>query len=94
MARLFIGQRVRIVGTVWLPVEGHPCGEPGVITAANVVGVTSFECFEWGVETESGRFIACDSSDLEPILPSGHHASEFSYQELMDKCREGQGVAA
>lgn len=94
MAKFFVGQRVRIVGAVWLPIEGHPYGEPGVITAASTLGVTSFKWFEWGVETESGRFIACDSSDLEPILYDGAAPSKYSYTELMDKCREGEGVAA
>jgi hypothetical protein len=34
------------------------------------------------------------ADQIEPIQPSGHCASDFSYQELMDKCREGQGVPA
>lgn len=29
------------------------------------------------------------SHQLEPILPEGHRAGDYSFRELMDRCREG-----
>ena len=31
---------------------------------------------------------------IEPILPDGHRAGDYSLSELIDRCRAGEGVPA
>lgn len=75
MSRFFVGQRVRIV---------------------RLVETTEFE----GVETRifrshpKGWWVLdglgwCSEGNLEPILPSGHQPSEYTFQGLMNDLRSG-----
>jgi hypothetical protein len=106
MATFFVGQRVRILWSDGWPELG---GQVGRIVACGIqvtvgpsVGKMGFhvapDC--WGSHVaprkapHGGAMFAPLADQIEPIQPSGHCASDFSYQELMDKCREGQGVPA
>lgn len=98
MAKFFVGQRVRILRSFSWPElagsEGCVVGLGDVITAgpwAGVQGITvAPDC--WGTSRAphtsslSGATHFCPLPDqLEPILPSGHHAATESFQELMDR---------
>lgn len=84
MKRLFVGQRVRIVGHRWRGLDPHPAGLEGVLCKPMGPGAHSGREFEWCVSTTGGRRVLCDSDEVEPILPEGHKPSEFSFSELMD----------
>lgn len=43
---------------------------------------------DWVVRTTAGVVGHVLSRQLEPILPSGHQPSEYTFQELMDECRQ------
>jgi hypothetical protein len=96
MARFFVGQRVRLARPV------HP--ENAGMTGRLVALFPNRNPFSWmgGLEhncevmwdRKPSRGYACDTAQLEPIQPSGHRASDFSFHELMDKCRQGEGVEA
>lgn len=83
MSRFFVGQRVRIVG-VFYPDNAYLIGREDVVRAVEgngfvlltLVGALS------GTDRIQERF-------LEPILPEGHRAGDYSFRELMDRCREG-----
>jgi hypothetical protein len=49
---------------------------------------------DYGLRLSNGQLGAVRAFQIEPIQPSGAAPSEYSLAELMDKCREGQGVAA
>lgn len=92
MAKFAVGMRVR-VNCPKSQVHGNEA-------CVKRVGVPGFD-------EESGDFIGteiyilCDAEyefcvfedhELEPILPEGAAPSIYSYQELMDKLREGERV--
>lgn len=94
MAKFFVGQMVRLIHVEdpldpeaddWGAVgdEGHVVAEGRYFSGNPIAGydcVCHFPSYggycAWGWQ-------------LEPILPDGHRASEFSFTELMDRCREG-----
>lgn len=96
MGTFFVGQRVRIV---------HSDHSPQVIgREARVIGSLEhvrniYRGEEWdgypiavdgiGSRNQHGNRFCFPSGYLEPILPEGHTPSVYSYEELMDKCREG-----
>lgn len=99
MARFFVGQRVRVVRAF------HPqnSGITGRIERIqrfspgdplpNGEFLSGEVCDCW-VELDRARHDGRTSGAssfwrLEPILPEGHTQSIYSFQELMDKCREG-----
>ncbi len=97
MATFFVGQRVRIV-EICDPRNASLMG-----MEARVTEVT--EKFGWtmmGLDIKpitrqfdkNGGLIwyGFAAEQLEPILPEGHTPSIYSYEELMDKCREGVTV--
>lgn len=97
MAKFFLGQRVRVVSVVHpeLPVLRAAVGLCGVVnelgcrTAAgrtDFIGVTLPIPDPLNGRREDWAF---SSDQLEPILPAGHKAGDYSFHELMDRCREG-----
>lgn len=94
MAKFFVGQRVRVVHSDYVP----EC----IGLEARVVGPLE-HCLrssgeEWdgypievdGIGTRSprGGRLVFPSSYVEPILPEGSAPSEFTFQQLMDSLQE------
>lgn len=77
-------------------------GKTGVLVDANVrllgadirVRLDQSAVDGKGVACAAGTVYETASSQWEPILPEGHRAGDFSFSELMDKCRAGEGVPA
>jgi hypothetical protein len=88
MKNLFIGCRVRIVGS-WCGIGPSPAGQEGRIRDRGAYGLYSLREYEWSVEVGGGRCIAADSEDLEPIEPP-HEASDYAFRELMDRLKAGE----
>ena len=102
MSRFFVGQRVKLVRSfdgispssidaegfihkfVFLP-EGYvfPDGQ---------VNPSDCDCQVYWIGL-SGLY-AQHTSQLEPVLPSGERASDYSLSELLDRCKQGEGVPA
>ena len=90
MAKFFVGQRVKLVrpdsGSLK---RGIKEGDVGVILNRDPV-------VDWRVgfgvknpHTGDNSF-PMFSDELEPVLPEGHRASDYSFTELMDRCRQGE----
>ena len=73
-----IGQRVKIVSTDWKGSGESPIGKEGVIIAKESIGVQSRILHDFGVETDCGRLVVCDSHEIEPIAPEGHKVVSWS----------------
>lgn len=97
--KLFVGCRVRILRSHFYPrlagCEGRVVGRPensGVLgnsewlVAPDIWG-SEVEPPGWGEAAGFGRF-APNSNQLEPITL--HKPSQYSFHELMDKCRAGE----
>ncbi len=101
MATFFVGQRVRILfSNHWPQLAGQ---EGRIVRQANgrvdVYGVRGAwvvapQCWNSEYPPYGAGHFAPHESQLEPILPEGHRAGDFSFSELMDKCREGEGIPA
>lgn len=94
MAKFFVGQRVRI-NFPSSPFHGYEARVIGnlVIRYFPTSGITK-DCHDVelldGTRTgKSGRQLAYAPCDLEPILPDGHRACDYSMSELLDRCRKG-----
>lgn len=101
MSRFFVGQRVRLVR----PVKRiEKTGATGRIRGFNPsavvpgVGAISVVLVDWDDgERDGPRRLgfsgwATDPNSIEPILPSGHRAGDYSLSDLLDRCRAGEGV--
>lgn len=44
----------------------------------------------WEVAYFAGMVVYDYPEDWRPIIPEGHRASEYSFTELMDRCRAGE----
>lgn len=106
MAKFFVGQRVRLVGTT----NPKNFGREGIVSSIGSWGYGDLlPCgyrydskeksdlyVDWDGFIESGdnRYYRgpIQSYRVEPILPEGASPSIYSYQELMDKLREGERV--
>lgn len=89
MAKFFVGQRVRVVGSTSFPqLVGTECRVRKLDASAYVVAHDNHE--RGLVLTDilsprgTGKHVAFDDHQLEPILPEGQAPSEFSFSELMD----------
>ncbi len=97
MAKFFVGQRVR-VKFVCRPENKVLVGLETVV--ADLCWMPTWDEPIYGVREKPIVFdfgegwVGFSPDQLEPILPSGHRASDFSFHELMDKCRQGEGVEA
>lgn len=102
MATFFVGQRVRLV---WKSVHSNTARKVGAEGRVAVVGpwrkgeinfrnkvmtTNSDYLVDWSDGDDS--FVL--SSQIEPILPDGHRAGDYSLSELLDRCRAGEGVPA
>lgn len=91
MSRFFVGQRVRIVRVIEAQ---EALGREGRIIGR----IHWHEC--WAVSVDGigpyydGARYGFDDDQLEPILPSGHRAGDYSLSDLLDRCRAGEGVPA
>lgn len=92
MAKFFVGMRVRLVGSEWLGFGPSPAGREARIIKKSAIGVNSRRMFDWGLMADDYGYVQANSHELEPILPEGAAPSIYSYQELMDKLREGERV--
>ena len=91
MAKFFVGQRVRVIRSVsgqtgktgrithrgvWNRGDRLPCGNK---LADTILGWCN--CF---LLLDDGEKRPAHSDNLEPILPEGHKAGDFSYEELLE----------
>lgn len=106
MAKFFVGQRVRLVGTT----NANNFGAEGTVSYIGLWGYGDrLPCgYMYSVKEKSDLYVNWDSFidagddrylrgpiqsyRVEPILPEGAAPSIYSYQELMDKLREGERV--
>ena len=88
MSKFFVGQRVRIIGCK--PVDGR-----SLIGMETVITGDEHDAWRLAVDwpsTPGVRVAALKETAhryLSPILPDGHRPSEYTFHELMDRCREG-----
>lgn len=103
MATFFVGQRVRMVRPVSRLEMKDATGRirdfnPSAIVPG--VGSMSVVLVDWDDGERDGpkalgfSGYATHPDTIEPILPDGRRAGDFSFSELMDKCREGEGIPA
>ena len=100
MPKFFVGQRVRILYSLSWPelkgLEGRVtatgctigggcyAGRDAVLVAPDIWG-TAYAPY---IGSEGGNIFAPTSDQLEPILPEGHKAGDFSYEKLLDHLKE------
>lgn len=94
MSKFFVGQRVRVArpdsGSLR---RGLIVGDQGVVVSGDrlvdayvsVAGKTNTKACG-GPMNDFPMF----DDELEPILPSGHRASDYSYTELMGRLKAGE----
>lgn len=86
MKKLFVGCRVRIAACDQAQtVAGKFVGMEGRITSNDVESIDGAN-YEVSCAPGFGFF----AHELEPIQPSGHRPSEYTFTELMDRCRAGE----
>ena len=94
MATFFVGQRVRIINA---EISKFLIGTEARVIDPDVIGVHFGGTYR-GVKTDAinaqGRPFIAEHWWLEPILPDGHRAGDYSLSELLDRCRAGDWVAA
>lgn len=100
MSRFFVGQRVLLAR----PYYPQNAGKTGRIRGFCEVQMTFGGIGDCLVDWDDGDRDGCTGRDgfrhwtashqLEPIQPSGAAPSEYSFTELMDRCRAGEGVSA
>lgn len=94
MAKFFVGQRVRIIHAV---MSKSLIGTEARVMDPDAIGVHFGNAYR-GVKTDAinaqGRRFVAKHWWLEPILPDGHRAGDYSLSELLDRCKAGEGVAA
>ena len=90
MSRFFVGQRVRMVAT------DEPAAQPfvGLETRIIAEGEHDLKGEYWDLANgwsvtkhDAGAFI-------EPILSDGDRAGDCSLTELLDRCKQGEGLPA
>lgn len=89
MSKFFVGQRVRVV---WAPAHPEFVGFETRIDRVAYGGFAQLG-YEWMV-TIQGTEYGANSPSLEPILPDGHRAGDYSLSQLLDSCKQGEGVPA
>ncbi len=102
MAKLFVGQRVRLVRAISRPDRNGMTGRIRGYDPRHVTTIGTRPAFfvDWDDGERDGYmrdgfsgYVTIPDS-IEPILPSGHSAGDFSFSVLMDKCREGEVIPA
>ncbi|HEY5851961.1 MAG TPA: hypothetical protein VIT62_14500 [Lysobacter sp.] len=90
MSKFAVGQRVRVL------FAHTPMGRPHVGCEAVVTEVWNHpERTGYGldcapIQWDGEGFAAWLDEQLSPVIPEGHQPSEYSFTELMDKCRAGE----
>jgi hypothetical protein len=84
MSKFFVGQRVRIARDLWGETP-ELVGKESVVTSTSLVDADGFE-----IQLAIDRECFFHPSELEPVIPSGHRSGDYSYTELMDRCRAGE----
>lgn len=102
MAKFFVGQRVRVrytrnqgspewhAGAEGRIVEIGPWARGDYHSGFNRPFLNTSDC----LVDVSGEIAAPLFDQLEPILPDGHRAGDYSLSDLLDRCRAGEGVVA
>jgi len=93
MSRFFVGQRVRFIRARTM------CGALYQGLAARIIlaqpSMLLQEDADFGIQIEgSSESGAVREWQIEPIVPDGHRASDYSLAELLDRCNQGEGVLA
>lgn len=98
MSRFFVGQRVRIIRVERYQ---HLLGAEARVTKLDVIAmrfdgslIDGYVLLDIQAPDMPGQFVATSPDFLEPILPDGHRAGDYSLSELLDRCRAGEGVPA
>lgn len=97
MSKHFVGQRVRIVYA-----KSPRNGCEARITGRSYSNHTHYglghywdcDVDGWGNRSSDGTRFAYMDDQLEPIIPEGAAPSEYTYTELMDRLKAGEGVPA
>lgn len=90
MSRFFVGQRVRLSWKRDGSTSSTPIGQTGTIVRkgpwapGELSNLGGDVLVQWDGLTSATAIY----SQLEPILPSGHQPSEYSFDRLMDSLRE------
>ena len=98
MSRLFMGQKVRVIRVERYQ---HLLGAEARVTQLDVIGmrldgslIDGCVLLDIPAPDMPGKFVAPPPDWIEPILPDGHRAGDYSLSELLDRCRAGEGVPA
>ena len=91
MATFFLGQRVRIRYCLFRPeLSGRETRVTGPLQQFVRPNGEPYMGYDVEIDPDFGP----KPDQLEPILPSGHRAGDYSLSELLDRCRAGEGVPA
>lgn len=86
MSRFSVGQRVRVARNVGDRCLDSFVGREGTIDSLGVSG-------GWheghDIRLRGIRGVLFHPADLEPVIPEGQKASQYSLIELLNRCREG-----
>lgn len=102
MPKFFVGQRVRILYSLgWPELKGKEgrvalCNAENTNEKSPTFGKLGYEVAPdvWGTQyaprpsSSGGAIFTPLGEQLEPILPEGHKAGDFSYEELLDHLKE------
>lgn len=91
MSKFRVGMRVRLIGP-WESPGPDPRGLGGVITGPGEVGPHTGYLYDWTVEISGFEPVYADSEELQPI--EDEKPADYSYTELMDRLKAGEGVPA
>lgn len=102
MSKFFVGQRVKLVRAFdgvspsAQKAEGFFYGygitDAGFVFPDGFVNPSQCDCYVvWdGLPGPHSQH----TDQLEPILPEGHRAGDYSLSQLLDRCKQGEGVPA
>ena len=102
MSKFFVGQRVKLVrafdgvspsaqkGEGFF--YGYGITDAGFVFPDGFVNPSQCDCYVvWdGLPGPHSQH----TDQLEPILPEGHRAGDYSLSQLLDRCKQGEGVPA
>lgn len=91
MSSFFVGQRVRVVRDFLN--APHTVGGEGRITSVNS-RCPRYGKYGFRILIDRFPFVRFQPDELEPILPEGHRAGDYSLSQLLDRCKHGEGLPA
>ncbi len=83
--KLFVGQRVRIVGVNWIGYGRSPAGLEGFLETPKERGPFTRKEYDWCVKTDCGLSVLCDSHEVEPIIPDGAQSLGYGFEQMMSE---------